>query len=147
MGEVGLHVGDRPRLGDLREFARREQALAGRQRTVHAAGDVGHRSRIPGLDDFLAEQRPDGRDGVDVGDRRIERIRPAVEVRHDIDLVAHAFAHGGSQLFDMQHGLERRVVAGIGHEAELDGIVPHLDGLLHGVTEGADIGIGNPGAG
>ena len=55
--EVGLDVGDGAGLGDLREFARREQPLAGGERAVDATCDIGHRRGIAGLDHLLAEQR------------------------------------------------------------------------------------------
>ena len=142
--KVGLDVGHGARLGDFGELARREQALAGRQRAIDAPCDVGHRRGVAGLDDLLAEQRLDRLDRLDVGDRRVERIRPAVEVGHDVDAVADPLAHGRGELFDVPDRRQRRVVAGIGHEAELDGVVAHLDGFLHRIAEGTDVGVGHP---
>ena len=63
----GWTNGDGAGLGDFGEFARREQPLAGRERAVDPAGQIGHRRRVAGLDRFFNEQRPDRRDDVDIG--------------------------------------------------------------------------------
>ena len=92
MAQVGLGDVDRAQAEQVVKFAAIHQTLAGGDRHRRFIHDLLHAQGIAGLDRFLDEQRPVWRQRMDVLQRHAGRGAAAVEVDHDLDVVADGFA-------------------------------------------------------
>ena len=148
MGDIGLGDMHGVEAEQRLELAAADEPLARGDRDRRALGHGLHQLRIARRHRLLDEERPARRQGTDVVEGGGGRGRAAVEIHHDLDLLAHGLAQRLHQLGDMIDAAQRRRVMRIGNEHDLEGavaLVDDLEGLvdqrlgLHGLIDGAHV--------
>ena len=130
MAEIGLGDVDRTGAQQLVELAPVDQPLAGGERDAGLRLDRGQPQGLARRQRLLDEHRPERRQRLDILQRHRGGAAAAVEVDHDLDLLADRLAdraHAARHLVDLARA--RRVV-GVGDEHGLQGPVAPLDHLV-----------------
>ena len=114
----------------LVELAPVDQPLAGRDRHRGLGLDRRQPQGLARRQRLLDEQRPEGRERLDILQRRGGRGAAAVEVDHDLDLLADRLAQRPMQRATLSIWRGLRRVVGVGDEHGLERPVAVLDDLL-----------------